>query len=442
MKSFQDKFIDAFSKALSDGDERLINEYINIMCDITVKVWNLRDEGENSAYPLEQLQNNCKILLNVCVDSNKEISKILFLKLINEIYKTLIKLINNEEILRLKNLNNSSSNNNKKRRQYFKILDWLNIYNFFMKIFSEIDIKTLRDTINISNLQVNMQLTDLVLFIESLAPEENIEQWKPDYSILDIQRFMGWYLHKQINTITILSDYYNDDYKIFAKECILNIYNLVDVKYKYDDSVKRVLTEIFSIENAIYFCGLINEGLTDIAGEIFSEYLNTENINHFDSNYIIIARVAPFCFIYYLGFCEIDKNVKPEICRKTKELAKKLAAQYKELLQKSGVINFMIHELINSCQYLEKIMRVFNSNTSEIVKNFCVFSIITSNISCISQLKNSDLESIKNFLESIQDDDDMTKNFPAFLDFISESSEKNFTNEIENFIKIINFILL
>ena len=88
MKFYQDKFIDSFVKAIVNQDKLLAEDYTNLLCEIAEEVWRTRDEP-NAAYSLEQLEANCKKLLNAGIKDANPDSKAICLKLVSEIYETL-----------------------------------------------------------------------------------------------------------------------------------------------------------------------------------------------------------------------------------------------------------------------------------------------------------------------------------------------------------------
>lgn len=393
MKSFQDKFIDAFSEAFVDGDKHLIDEYIDFICRIAHQVWQERCD-KNSAYPIESFQNNCKKLLSVCADSDKDESKHLFVRLLDKLYGILADDVRSTKgLYRDASLSKISANgingiscekaslvnnnvSNLCTRLYFNIIDFWSVYFFFNKILSKIDIRILRDEVKISNLLYNMQVIDLALFQDRLEIQKRVQvsknqqdttgsfgsvgtnsknsknstnranklinrvkqtkiDWKPDSSILYIQQYMGLYLNIQLHNPDITTEEITE----FAKGFIIGNDCLHSITADYE--TMSVLVRAFLIENTVYICGLITAGLTDIAKDVFLTYLdskhNRDNRYYIEASYFgkgsdeFILPITVFCYLYYLGFWEDEKYVSSELRDKVRELVKELSNKYREI---------------------------------------------------------------------------------------------------------------
>ena len=322
-----------------------------VYCAILTKdVWYPCGQGEKAEYSLERLQSNCHILLQAAADSKEEMSKVLFLNLINDLYRDIaadyihnekgLFRENNIETSARANVNEHTEANVSVSKQTFKILNESNFYEFFSKIFSEISIRTLARTISISDLLYNIQITDLALFIENVRLRMNnnsIYSWKVDCSITDIQQFIGSYLRTQasIPGITV------DNYSQFAKNCILENWRIDSLTTTVE--AKERLRTVFSYENAVYMCGLIDAGMCNLAKDVFSQYLKADYQYNYHYYYYVddfIFIIAPFCYLYYLGFWEEDRYVNAEIRKQAQWLAKELSKQYKELLRKKMRLSF------------------------------------------------------------------------------------------------------
>ncbi len=424
MKSFQDKFIDAFSKALSKGDRDLADEYISIMCIIAKEVWHLRNE-EDSAYTLEHLQNNCRKLLYVCADSGGITSKLLYIKLLDKLYNTLSECVYNDNILFQENAAETSS---KHRRRYFNILDMYSAHEFMTNILAETDIKTLGQTLSISGLFCSIHVVNLALLIERGYSALEMKEGVPDYSIAYIQQYFGWYLNGQTTKpgITLV------DCTNIAKSCILEPIRLNH--FKCTAITRRMLAKEFSFGNAVYICGLINIGLHDIAEAIFLPYFQNDNINsyhYYHFMYEFIFMIAPFCLMYYLGFWEEDKYVKQEVRYKTRELAQKLSDKYKELLKKRDVLELMTSELTSVKELSGELYRVmirFDHRAEEtyhvvvtgsMIKDFCLFSLLTS-MMYFPMFRTDDLlNDISNHADYLEDKNDTPQKLLAFCEFLN-----------------------
>lgn len=250
MKFYQDKFIDSFVKAIVNQDKLLAEDYTDLLCEIAEEVWRTRDEP-NAAYSLEQLEANCKKLLNAGIKEANPDSKAICLKLVSEIYETLYNCCIEE--IREDNkrndvltatatatttapANNSISGGNgvngvngrssrssdqgrRKNRveshhnqKTFKIIDNWNIYYFLTAILNKLDIKTINSTIKLPRLLVNMQIVNLILYGKNNIPP-----------IYDIQQYIGFYLTEggegsvgnERANISSLSDY-----KVFIESFI------------------------------------------------------------------------------------------------------------------------------------------------------------------------------------------------------------------------------
>ena len=416
MKEIQDRFINAFAKVLLNGDRPLIEEYTETLCDITARAWELRWQGEKSPYPLERLERNCKILLNAAADSEKKVSKQLFVKLLSKIYHRLKDRINEDRLLQ----NYYPKERKRQPTQSFNILDDWSVYTFLSKILSEVDIRTLKE-VSISQMLYNMQVTDFALFIEGMRDNENYSMWGPNFSITYIIRNIGWYLNKQMETNDI-----NDIFMVlpFAKNCVMSRNN-IKFPVTIGNAEKKVIERAFAIEKAIYICGLINTGLIDVAENVLLPYLdkNSQYSYHYYERYYYYERynecdcrntsnccnckdenctsdnvnlqfvfpIAVFCYLYYLGFWEEEKYVKPKLRQEAKKLAYKLSTHYKELLSITEALKFMVYELgdetTTGCGYIYPIMEKYfdqraGSETSyeivigDMVKDFCLFSIL------------------------------------------------------------------
>ena len=484
MKNYRDNFVDAFSKALSDGNQRLSEKYTDIVCSILRTILKAFNEGKEPAYSFEQLQKDCRILLQVCADSGNDSSKLLFIKLLSKLYRLLFEYIQENRMLFDRMLFASEQSTDKKsfsthNAQYFNIFDFWNVCFFFNKILSKIDIRILRDDVNISELLYNIQVTDLALFQDrqrirdskinqsyqngqnnndqnstnnqdsndSNETNNNVKyvriDWKPEPSIFYIQQYIGWYLNEQLHNPDITAQEITE----FAKSCIIGNNYLYRIKADYE--VMKMLANAFLIENAICICGLITAGLTDTARDVFLTCLeakhNRDNRYYIEASYFgndsddFILPSTVFCYLYYLGFWEDEKYIPSELRAKAKKLAKELSYKYREIFIQQNALQVLIDELRTEGKvkflprYIYSIMRRFDFRaqkessytivTGNMVKDFCLFSIALFSITLNNPLSHDfdwicDAEhDIIGYLDYIRDERATLEKLGKFVEF-------------------------
>lgn len=207
-REYQDMFISAFARAISDEDKNLSSrdrdlpdEYTDMLCEIAVYVWQERND-KDSVYSLKKLQENCQFLLDVGIRSNSKSAKLICLKMVCDVYETLY-------YYAVEELSNATNKHNKVNRQEFKIINKDNVHQFCEQILQEFDLETLQQ-IDIPALLNHMMVTDLALF-----KERSNGNWIADYAIFQIKFFIGRYLARLVS--------YSDIYEVFVKSFLLGI---------------------------------------------------------------------------------------------------------------------------------------------------------------------------------------------------------------------------
>ena len=121
-------------------------------------------------------------------------------------------------------------------------------------------------------------------------------------------------------------------------------------------------------------------------------------------------------------------------------LSKDLSEQYRELLGRERILEFLTQELNQNTKHLMQLMKMFavrEGNAEEIVKNFCLFSLLFSKlyVPCTywiwNELADNENESI-----NIQDDSFLRLSNPAsFLDYVIEGNDTH-----ERILKFLGFM--
>lgn len=426
-KDFQDRFIDAFADAVKHKNLELTEEYISMMCDVAAGVWLIHGQGDEAVYSLKQLQTNCRKVFDSFAQSDSADMKIMCLKFICKVYGTLYQCI-------LGGFSDASYAD--KGRQYFQILDWTNVHIFLERILREVDIKALhQNEISIPGLLVDIQIVDFTLATESA--KEFPLQWMPDYAVTYIQLFMGWYLIRQRHNIMPGDDSY---YEKFTRDFITSILPhsespkvqryLMSPACKKRSQSEAQLKKGLCIGNALYVCGLIKEGLSSEAENVFRPKKYADDVYCSGSieiqNALAVYILIPLCYLYYAGFCDNGQNTKKDdVIASARRLSKNLSDQYKDILKRGFILDLLIVEL-NKSHYLAPLMKQIDTVPDSVVRDFCLFSLLFAEKYLMIQeiLRNEEGRQIDNMF--------WLKNAGRYIDYVIKG---NATDD-----KILNFI--
>ncbi|MBQ8086430.1 MAG: hypothetical protein IJ232_10035 [Lachnospiraceae bacterium] len=405
-KDQQDKFIDAFSEVLSNGDVFGFEDYLDPFASIITQVWSLRNEN-HSYYTLETLENNCEKLVDSCASSDDSRSKVLCLRLLAFIYKTIYEQIC-EEGIRPRGIKNI---------RYFEVVNYSNVFRFFNHILMKVPTSAIAEQFNLYELLYHMLITDLCLAVEHQkceidgSFEETSFVWGPKSTILDILRFIGYYVLEQgkngsVDNIAL--SYWKNQIHLWLdhnfQQDTSNEYEFIHAKFR-----KYLLSAITSASSMLV-CGLIDNGQFDIVGEgLYSESMYTEDLPdrvEIKRRVIVISRA----FLYYMAYRESDVFVDKLLRESARKFLSDTSGKYLDFINQHDVSDILIDELktdfisdkdgnrihANKEYHIKELLKSFDYRMRKngfgvlilepVVRDFCLFSILYNNKKCIGKL--------------------------------------------------------
>ena len=350
-KDSQDKFLSAFGDVIRSGKTDEFESYRNTFLSVTESVWKTRNE-EKSFYPLEKYKKNVKTLIDIATGSTNKNSMIMMLQLLEAVYGRLVSCVREEGIKAA----DASIRSNRNGANLFNTRD-------FFDLVRPLDISSLENTVNISNLLYNVNLVDMALYYDPspaklcksstkkpdgvLAAdgvkdgmkdsESTPLHWVSTATVIDIQALLGQYIAEQRRKGNMPSmEYWCKEFRLWIG---------ADRERAVDESLREFFTSAVASAGTMYTCGLIAEGCFDIVDEgLYRQRLSTLLLIS-DIEKRVVAAVH--AFLYYMLYWEDSEYVGKELKEGAEKFWPAVAGTYKRFIDRyeSDIETLLIDDL-------------------------------------------------------------------------------------------------
>ena len=432
-RDVQDRFIEAFGDILITGSENEYNDFIKTFLIITKGVWEKRNE-KVTVYSLEQYQRNVSRLIHVCVKSRNPDSKLLALRLIDDIYEELSNCIRKSSAKNFtkrgvcqyeENSNKDIPNSNTGaggKVQQFKLprsLQLISSYDY-KALLKKTDINELVKTVSIQRTLSNMNYVNMALFYEQC--QEKVT-WSSSATVLSIEAYLGQYIAEQKQKGNIPSmDYWS---RTFWHTFVDPVHGTV-----IEEAKLPIYYKALANSGIMYICGLLAAGCFDIVQESLYKEILAYPISYNAAINRIVAAVHPF--IYYMTSREEADCVGLELLAQAKTFWDTNAETYDSFIHNNDEITKLWIENLNTeyrtvfiggkeqrkrdenSEWIYSLLQSFDFKMDsdkggiltlpEAISDFCLFSILYKSYSAQLNWIEDDYHRVEDFIRYVQTD--------------------------------------
>lgn len=432
-RNVQDRFIEAFGDILKIGSENEYEDFIETFLIITKGVWEKRNEII-TAYSLEQYQRNVSRLIRVCIKSRNPDSKLLALRLIDDIYEELSNCIRKssaksftksgtcqQEEKSTEDIPNINTGASGKVQQFksLRLLQLISSYEY-KALLKKTDINELVEKVSIQRTLSNMNYVDMTLFYEQCQEKE---AWSSSATVLAIQAYQGQYIAEQKQKGNIPSMGYWS--RTFWNTFIDPVHGTV-----IEEAKLPIYYKALANSGIMYTCGLLSAGCFDIVQEsLFKEIIAYPSSSNTVINRIV-AAVHPY--IYYMTSREEADSVGLELLAQAKTFWNNNAEIYDCFIKNNDEILKLWIDNLNTeyrtvcirgkeqrkrdenSEWIYSLLQGFdfkmNSDKGgiltlpEAITDFCLFSILYKSFSTQLNWIEDDYHRVEDFTRYVQAD--------------------------------------